>query len=102
MLLIVINKKEKVGMFRIRKCMREFSMFSLIHRHPYKIIMEDYLLNILSNISPINYLIAGNLKLWVMVSWYGMGYGFKFFKGCLPKILFGPLLNTLSHIYFDI
>ena len=25
-------------------------------------------------------------------------YPFKFFKGCLPQILFGPLLNTFSHI----
>ena len=26
-------------------------------------------------------------------------YLFKFFKGCLPQILLGPLLNTLSHIW---
>ena len=25
-------------------------------------------------------------------------YPFKFFKGCLPQISFGPFLNTLSHI----
>ena len=25
-------------------------------------------------------------------------YSFKFFKGCLPKILLGPFLNTLSHL----
>ena len=25
---------------------------------------------------------------------------FKFFKGCLPQILLGPLLNILSHIKF--
>ena len=24
-------------------------------------------------------------------------YHFKVFKGCLPQILLGPLLNTLSH-----
>ena len=23
---------------------------------------------------------------------------FKFFKGCLPHILFGSILNTLSHV----
>ena len=23
---------------------------------------------------------------------------FRFFKGCLPQILLGPLLNTLSHV----
>ena len=25
-------------------------------------------------------------------------YHFKFFKGCLPKNVLGPFLNTLSHI----
>ena len=25
-------------------------------------------------------------------------YSFKFFKSCLPQILFGLFLNTLSHI----
>ena len=25
-------------------------------------------------------------------------YPFKFFKGCLPQILLGPLLNTLSQM----
>ena len=25
-------------------------------------------------------------------------YPFKFFKGCLPQILIGPFLNTLSYI----
>ena len=33
---------------------------------------------------------------------YGIKYSrmdqVKFFKGCLPQILFGPILNTLSHI----
>ena len=38
-------------------------------------------------------------KIWIMI-W---GEGFKsrlskFFKGCLPQNLLGPLLNTLSHI----
>ena len=27
-----------------------------------------------------------------------MPYLFKFFKGCLPQILLGPLLNVLSQI----
>ena len=26
-------------------------------------------------------------------------YLFKFFEGCLPQLLLGPLLNTLSHIF---
>ena len=25
-------------------------------------------------------------------------YSFKFFKGCLPQLLLGPLLNTLPQI----
>ena len=25
-------------------------------------------------------------------------YHFKFFEGCLPQILFGPFLNTLTHL----
>ena len=29
-------------------------------------------------------------------------YRFKFFKGCLPKILLGPFLNTWTHILGDI
>ena len=28
-------------------------------------------------------------------------YPFKSFKGCLPQILLGPLLNTLSHMSLD-
>ena len=33
--------------------------------------------------------------------WSTLGrlFPFKFFKGFLPQILFGPFLNTLSHIY---
>ena len=27
-------------------------------------------------------------------------YSFKFFKSCLPQILFGPFLNTLSQIIY--
>ena len=28
-------------------------------------------------------------------------YAFKFFKGCLPKILLGPLLTTLNHVQYQ-
>ena len=28
----------------------------------------------------------------------GRPYHFKFFKGCLPQILLGPFLNTLTHL----
>ena len=33
--------------------------------------------------------------------WSALGrpYHFKFFKGCLPQILLGPFLNTLSHLF---
>ena len=36
-----------------------------------------------------------------MVCW-GSPYLFKFFKGCLPQILLGPFLNTLSQIVLNI
>ena len=32
----------------------------------------------------------------------GRPYHFKFFKGCLPQILFGPSLNTFSQIFITI
>ena len=32
------------------------------------------------------------------VKFVEMPYHFKFCKSCLPKILFGPFLNTLAHI----
>ena len=28
----------------------------------------------------------------------GRPYHFKLFKGCLPQILLGPFLNTLTHL----
>ena len=31
---------------------------------------------------------------------FGRPYHFKFFKGCLPQILLGLFLNTLSRIFF--
>ena len=34
-----------------------------------------------------------------MKIWYRQ-YPFKSFKGCLPQVLLGPLLNTLSQMYF--
>ena len=30
----------------------------------------------------------------------GRPYHFKYFIGCLPQILLGPFLNTLTHINF--
>ena len=29
----------------------------------------------------------------------GRPYHFKFFKGCLPQILLGPFLNTLTDLF---
>ena len=36
--------------------------------------------------------------------WFALGrpYPFKFLKGCIPQILLGPFLNTLSHMYFQL
>ena len=31
----------------------------------------------------------------------GRPYYFKFFKGCLPQILLGPFLNTLTHMIYS-
>ena len=33
------------------------------------------------------------------VIWSNRPYHFKYFKGCLPEILLGPLLNTFSQIF---
>ena len=44
--------------------------------------------------------ICGNQPL-KNLKWYGLPkqtYHSRFFKGCLPQILLGPFLNTLSHI----
>ena len=32
----------------------------------------------------------------------GRPYHFRFFKGCLPQILFGPFLNTLTYLTINI
>ena len=39
------------------------------------------------------------LIVWVPIS---RPYSFKFFKGCLPQILLGPFLNTLSYLIFTL
>ena len=36
------------------------------------------------------------LKIWRDIVCLSRPYHFKFFKGCLPQILLGPFLNTLS------
>ena len=36
------------------------------------------------------------------MTYLGRSYGFKFFKGCAPQILFGPFLNTLFHMFLAI
>ena len=37
-------------------------------------------------------------KIWMDMVCLSRLYPFKFFKGCLPKILLGPFLNTLSQM----
>ena len=37
-------------------------------------------------------------KIWRDMIWFSRQYPFKFFKSCLPHILFGSFLNTLSHM----
>ena len=37
-------------------------------------------------------------KIWRDMVCLSRQYPLKFFKGCLPQFLIGPLLNTLSHI----
>ena len=42
---------------------------------------------------------------WSDMVWWSRPYNFKCFKGCLPQILLGTFLNTLSHLlllYFQI
>ena len=37
------------------------------------------------------------------VKWYGLPkqtISLQFFKGCLPQIVLGPFLNTLTYMYF--
>ena len=38
-------------------------------------------------------------KIWSDVVWLCRPYHFKFCKGCLPQILYGPFLNNLSHMF---
>ena len=38
-------------------------------------------------------------KVWRDMVCLSRPYPFKFFKGCLPQILLGPLLNTLSQMF---
>ena len=44
-----------------------------------------------------------NLRKAAFIKFEGVSrpYSFKFFKGCLPQILLGPFLNTLSHLYLS-
>ena len=38
------------------------------------------------------------LKIWSDMVCLDRQYHFKFFKGCLPQILLGPFLNTLTYL----
>ena len=48
-----------------------------------------------------NYWIVDVIWNRVAVTIFCRPYPFKFFKGCLPPNLLSPLLNTLSHIYWQ-
>ena len=39
------------------------------------------------------------LKKWKGYGLLSRPYCVKFFKGCLPQLLLGPFLNTLSHLF---
>ena len=39
-------------------------------------------------------------KIWRDTVFLSRPYPFKFFKGCLPQILLGPFVNTLSQMLF--
>ena len=41
-------------------------------------------------------------KIWSNLVYLSRPYHFKFFKGCLPQILLGPFLNTLTHIFLHL
>ena len=40
------------------------------------------------------------IKIWSDMVYLNRPYHFKFFKGCLPQILCGPFMNTLSNMMF--
>ena len=41
-------------------------------------------------------------KILIVTVCLGRPYHFNFFKGCLPRILLGLFLNTLSHLYLQL
>ena len=43
-----------------------------------------------------------SIKNLIDVVYLGRPYHYQFFKGYLPNILLGAILNTLLHIYFEL
>ena len=51
-----------------------------------------------SRIDPVKFVENSLLKNWTDMVCLGRSYHFKYFKGCLPQILLGPFLNTLTQM----
>ena len=52
-----------------------------------------------SRMDQVKVLEARLLKIWKGMIYFDR-YHFKFFKGCVPQILLGPLLNTFIRISY--
>ena len=51
-----------------------------------------------SRVDQVNFVEDSLYKIWRDMICLSRPYLFKFFKGCLPQILLGPLLNTFYHL----
>ena len=85
------NGQVLVSVVYISKLLKEiYEMLCAIQYHLGKSIQEWTQLNLWK---------ADFQKFEGVWSALGRPYPFKYFKGCLPLILLGPLLNTSSHLY---
>ena len=89
-------------------CIRTWA--GLFKNGPIKICGKSDMvyLSVIRTIAPEENCYAVRLKVWVGVrvevgncprTCLSRPYHFKFFKGCLPQILLGPFLNTLTHVF---
>ena len=51
--------------------------------------------------SKIKFVEDSLLKIWIYTICLGRPYKFKFFKGCLPQILLGPILMQMKSLHND-
>ena len=51
-----------------------------------------------SRMGQVKFVEGSRYKIWKDMVCLSRPYPFKFFKDCLPQILFGPFLNILSHL----